>query len=252
MLQNTVSEVANLSIVSQLSDQVVARGRSYLGFKDYLELLLSACSPYEKTHTTPCPGKRNVYSANFTQDDDFYYTHHGHTYGVDTDVTDILSHTATMQFKAKSSGNCNDKKLFIPREEWLKPSPENREEIITTRRNERSTCFSENPPPYTPVQHVNVHDTQEVVNVDNIIEYTANAHLSTETSGNGEESSYSLDASLAHISGITLAGGSPRAETCHVLAAKQGNSGRKGMSFKANQTSTTWNTLTISDTARTF
>jgi hypothetical protein len=58
---------------------------------------------------------------------------------------------------------------------------------------------------------VNVHDTQ-VVNVDNIIEYTVNAHLVTETTGNVEESSYSPDALLAHMSGITPTGGSSQVD----------------------------------------
>jgi hypothetical protein len=57
---------------------------------------------------------------------------------------------------------------------------------------------------------VKVHDTQVVVNVDDIIEYTANAHLSTETSGNGEESSYSPDALLDYMSGMHLKMGIPR------------------------------------------
>jgi hypothetical protein len=44
MFQNTVSDVTDLSHVKQLSDQVVARGEPALGFDEYLELLLSACS----------------------------------------------------------------------------------------------------------------------------------------------------------------------------------------------------------------
>jgi hypothetical protein len=58
----------------------------------------------------------------------------------------------------------------------LKPSPEKREEIITTQRK-RNARFSGNPRPNAPVRRVNVHDTQEVVNVDNIIKYTENAHF---------------------------------------------------------------------------
>jgi hypothetical protein len=175
ILQNTVCEVADLSNVIQLSAQVVARGGTHLGFKEYLELLLSACPTYDKTHATPCSGLRNVYAANLIQDDDFYNTHDGCTYGVDTDVTDMLVHTTTMQFKGKPSVSRNYNSLFLPGEEWLKLSPENREEIIATRRNERDARFSGNPRQKAPVQRVNVHDTQEVVNIDDIIDYTANA-----------------------------------------------------------------------------
>jgi hypothetical protein len=61
------------------------------------------------------------------------------------------------------------------------------------RRHDRNARFSENPRPNAPVSCVTVHDTQEVVNGDIIIEYTSNAHLSTDTSGNGKESSFSPD-----------------------------------------------------------
>jgi hypothetical protein len=96
ILNNTVSGVADLSNVKQLSDQVVTRGLTHLGFKEYLELLLSACSTYDKTHATPRFGQRNVHAANLTQGDDFYNAHDCYTYGVDTDVTNILAHTSTM------------------------------------------------------------------------------------------------------------------------------------------------------------
>jgi hypothetical protein len=98
MLHNTVSDVDHLSNVKSLSDQIVARGGTHLGFKEYLEFLLSVLSTYDKTHATPRSGKQNVYAANFTQDDDFYDAHDGYTYGVDTDATNILAHTTTMQF----------------------------------------------------------------------------------------------------------------------------------------------------------
>lgn len=234
MLQNNVSDVASLSNVKQLCDQVVARGGSHLGFKEYLYLLLLAYSAYKKIHTTPRSGHPNVYAANFTQDDDFYYAHDGYTYGVDTDVTDILAHTTTIQFKGKPSGNGNYKSLFIPRKQLLKLSPENRKEIISTRRNERNVRFIENPRPNLPEPRVNVHNTQEIVNVKDFIEYKANAYLDTDPSGNGEESSYSPDEILARMSGITPIGGSSQAGICHVLAAKQGNSGRNGRTFGIN------------------
>jgi hypothetical protein len=42
-----------------------------------------------------------VYAANFTKDYDFYYAHDGYTYGVKTDISDIIDHTTTMQFELK-------------------------------------------------------------------------------------------------------------------------------------------------------
>jgi hypothetical protein len=64
MLQNTVDDVAGLASVKQLSDQVVARGDAPLDFDAYIELLLSACSTYDKSHATTRSGQRNVYSTS--------------------------------------------------------------------------------------------------------------------------------------------------------------------------------------------
>jgi hypothetical protein len=83
------------------------------------------------------------------------------TYGVDVDDTDNLAHTKTMQFKAKPSGRHNDKLVFILGEEWLKLSPDKREEIIASRRNKRNARFSGNPRPNALVRRVNVHDAQD-------------------------------------------------------------------------------------------
>jgi hypothetical protein len=105
---------------------VVARGGANLGFEEYLELLLSACSIYDKMHATPRSGQRNVYATSVEHDDNFFDAQDGYTYVLDTDVTDILAHATDMRFKGSASSNRNDKSLFIPREDWLKLTPEKR------------------------------------------------------------------------------------------------------------------------------
>jgi hypothetical protein len=247
MLQNTVGDIADLANVKQLSDQVVASGGANLGFKEYLEFLLSACSSYDKTHATPRSGQRNVYTTNVEHDDNFFDAQDAYTYGVDTDVTDILAHATDMRFKGSASSNRNDKSPFVPREDWLKLTPEKREDILAKRRAERSSQAGGSLRPNIPARRVNIHDTQEVVNLDDIIEYTANTHVSMESSGDGEElyAPYTL---LAHMPGQTSSGESAQAAICHVMAAKQGNGCRKGRSVKVNEASTTPDTLTIADT----
>jgi hypothetical protein len=101
--------------------------------------------------------------------------------------------------------------------------------------------------PNIPARRVNIHDTQEVVNLDDIIEYTTNTHVSVENSGEGEEL-YAPDTPLAHMSGQTSCGESAQADIRHVLAAKQGNDSRKGRSVKVNEAYTTPDMLTIADT----
>jgi hypothetical protein len=64
MLQNTVDDVAGLAIVKKLSDQVVARGDAPLDVDAYIELLMSACSTYDKSHAIPRSGQPNVYSTS--------------------------------------------------------------------------------------------------------------------------------------------------------------------------------------------
>jgi hypothetical protein len=50
MLQNAVSDVNELACVKQIGDQDVARGKPPLDFESYLQLLLSACSAYDRNH----------------------------------------------------------------------------------------------------------------------------------------------------------------------------------------------------------
>jgi hypothetical protein len=114
----------------------------------------------------------NVHAANLTQDDDFYNAQDGYTYVLGTDVIDILSHPYT-QFQGKPSINCNDKMIFIPRDDWSKLSTENQEEIIFSCCTKRNARVRGNQRPKTPVQRVNVHDTQELANVNDIIENTS-------------------------------------------------------------------------------
>ena len=121
MLQNTVSDVTDLSHVKQLSDQVVARGEPALGFEEYLELLLSACSTYDKNHVTPRSGQRNVYSTTIEHDNDFIDAQDGVVFGVDTDVSDLLAHVTDLKPRGNSVTQ-NNKSSFIPRDEWLKLS----------------------------------------------------------------------------------------------------------------------------------
>jgi hypothetical protein len=48
MLQNAVGDVTELVHVKQIGDQAIARGNPLLTYENYMELLLSACSTYDK------------------------------------------------------------------------------------------------------------------------------------------------------------------------------------------------------------
>jgi hypothetical protein len=128
MPKNSVGDVADLANVKQLNGQVVAQGGPDLGFDGYLDLLLSTCSMCDKLHTTPHSGQRQVYATSMGYDT--YSADNGVTYGVKTDVQEILAYAADMRYKAPLVPNKNGDSPFIPRDEWMKLAPEKREEII--------------------------------------------------------------------------------------------------------------------------
>jgi hypothetical protein len=140
MLQNTVGDVTDLANVKQLGDQIIARGGPSLDFEGYLELLLSACSTYDKNYATPNKaGPRNVYTTDITHDvtnEALYDAHSTEVYHVDTDISDIVVYETDTRPKSNS--------LFLPREEWLKLSQEKRDELISERRKERALQYGSN------------------------------------------------------------------------------------------------------------
>jgi Reverse transcriptase (RNA-dependent DNA polymerase) len=246
MLQNSVGDVPDLANVKQLSDQIVARGENQLGVEGYLELLLSACSTYDKKHaSTRPPGQRNVYNVNTEMDDDGFYDANSNNdvFHVDTDVTDILAHSSNVRSQSSLTSRGSSMSSFIPKTEWMNMSPEQREEILAKRRKERglqnNTQLS---------RHVNAHDTQEVVNLDDIIEYMINTHvLSTETDVAEAATTATSDTLLAHMAGRSSTGTSP-GDIRKVLASKQGPT-NKNKTIKSNETALTApETLTVDDT----
>jgi hypothetical protein len=113
-LQNKLRDVTDLSHVENLRDQVVARGEPDLGFEEYMELLLSACSTYDKNDATSRSGQCNVYSTTFEHDDDD--AKDGVVFGVDTGVSDLLGHVTDFKPHGALIAR-HHKSSFIPRDE---------------------------------------------------------------------------------------------------------------------------------------
>ena len=118
MLQNTVSDIPDLANVKQLSDQIVARGDSPLDYAGYLELLLSACSTYDKKYATARPsGQRSAYNSSLeVAEEVFYDANCTEVFHVDTDVNEIMAYSSNLRSVNRTSSSC------IPREEWMKLS----------------------------------------------------------------------------------------------------------------------------------
>ena len=244
MLQNTVSDIPDLANVKQLSDQIVARGDSPLDYAGYLELLLSACSTYDKKYATARPsGQRSAYNSSLeVAEEVFYDANCTEVFHVDTDVNEIMAYSSNLRSVNQTSSS------FIPREEWLKLSQEKRDELIAKRRNERGLQKPPQKGKVTPARRVNVHEQNDVVNIDDIIEYTANAHVSSCLDQDIDEAtSNAPDTLLAHMAGRTPSGESA-GDIRKVLAAKQTGSGNKNKNLKANETVSVPDTLTVNNT----
>jgi hypothetical protein len=137
MLKNTVADITELQSVKKIEDYCVARGETPLGWEEYLELLLSACSQYGKAHsTTRQTQERNVHATNLAVDED-YYSHPDHTlYGIDRDLTKIYANATQTAVPGTSSGTSQ----FLPRDQWLKLTQEQRDEILAERRKSMGRC----------------------------------------------------------------------------------------------------------------
>jgi hypothetical protein len=71
--------------------------------------------------------------------------------------------------------------------------------------------------PFQPRHQVNSHYVSDMVNIDEIIDYTVNTHEIGGNNDEDEKASDSMDTLLAHMAGCSSSLGEIR----HVLAAKQ-------------------------------
>jgi hypothetical protein len=172
MLKNTVADVTDLQ---RIEDQNISRGKAPLGWEGYLELLLSACSDYDKSHNNARPAQCNIYATNVAYDVDYDYQHEDTPHGVGTDIMEIYANET-------HTTNHGSTSPFIPREQWIQLTQEQQDAILDksckTTGNSPGGCV----PSSQPVRRVNAHLLEDHVNFDDIIEYTANTHLVHEVS----------------------------------------------------------------------
>jgi hypothetical protein len=103
MLQNSVSDVNPLAYVKQIGNQDIAHGNPPLDVNSYLELLLLACSTYDKSHATSIKHNRNVYTTIVGEDNDIQSEDAGgneqyyEAFTVDTYISEVLAYASTMR-----------------------------------------------------------------------------------------------------------------------------------------------------------
>jgi hypothetical protein len=127
MLKNTVADVTDLQSVKRIEYQKIARVKAALGREEYLELLLSACSDYDKSHNTARPAQRNIYATNVAYDAVYNYQHEDTPHGVGPDIMEIYAN-------ATHTTNHGSTSPFIPREQWIQLTQEQCDAILDKRR----------------------------------------------------------------------------------------------------------------------
>jgi hypothetical protein len=153
-------------------DQSIARGKPPLVWEEYLELMLSACSDYDKSHTIAHQAQRNIYATNVENEVDYNYPHEDATHGVIMEIYADVTHTT----------NLGSTSPFIPLEQWIQLAQEKRDVIFDKRLKTTGSPPGGRVPSNQPMRRVNAHLMEGHVKLDDIIEYTINTPLVHEES----------------------------------------------------------------------
>jgi hypothetical protein len=248
MLQNAVGDATELAYVKQIGDQDIARGHPALAYDGYMELLLSACSTYDKKITLPGKQKRAVYATAITNDDGDYPFDDNpdgeyEVFKVDTDISDIMVHASNTNRFGSQQGTGN-KSTFLPREEWNKLTQEKKDELIAKRRQERMKNSNGNYKPFQPSRQVNLHEIEDMVNLDDIVDYTVNNHtIASSDEQDPKDVTTNDDVLLAFMAG--RGSDTSPGDIRHVLAADR--SSNKNKTRKANETNSAPSTFQVGD-----
>ncbi|MFA9289401.1 MAG: reverse transcriptase domain-containing protein, partial [Weeksellaceae bacterium] len=234
-----------LAYVKQIGDQDIARGNPPLLYDSYMELLLSACSTFDKKITLPGKQKRAVYTTTVETDPDMYQSGNNDegyaVYNIDTDISDIMMVNST---NTSSDGQSTSSALSrVPRDEWDKLTQEQRDRLIAKRRQERMNQRNGNRKPFQAKRQANVHDVSDVVNLDDFIDYEVMNHdvgkiETDDIKGNVDDG----DTLLAYMAGRTSSAGDIR----QVLAANS-TPEKKYKSRKANESVSAPSTVQVGD-----
>jgi hypothetical protein len=101
MIQNAVGEVTELAHVKQMADLGIANRNKALTYNTYVDLLLEACSTFDKRLALPGRQKRVVYSSVISDNDlDYPYGHADEgqyeAYQGYTDILEIIAYASNV------------------------------------------------------------------------------------------------------------------------------------------------------------
>jgi hypothetical protein len=181
-LQNAIGDVTELLYIKKIGDQDVAKGHPALTYDSYMELLLVACSTYDKKLSLPGKQKLAIYKTEIDQHDNTYYlfddTYNGvyEAYRVDTDISEIMANVSDTNRYGSISNLGKTQSTFLPRNEWDKLSQEQKDQLIAKQRQEQMNQNSYKSKSSHATCQANTHCVADTVNIDDIIDYAVNNH----------------------------------------------------------------------------
>jgi hypothetical protein len=219
MIQNAVGEVTELAHVKQLADLGGANGNKALTYDTYVDLLLEACSTFDKQRALPGRQKRAVYSSVLSDNDlDYPYDHADDSqykvYNVDTDISEIMAYAANSNGISNRSGSNSQASNRVPYADWIKMTQEQCDQLIAKRNQERLAKAGGNSKSFAPRQLANIHDVDTFVDLDHIIDYATMRLEMVVLDSNNNVSMRMVDQSswLAYMAGQKSSCGDGRAE----------------------------------------
>jgi hypothetical protein len=159
--------------VKHNGDQDITRGNPPLVYEKFVELLLSACSICDKKIVLPGKQKRALYATELDSDT---YNANYENYRVGTDVADIMVNATDTN---RSGHRQEYGKTFVPWDQWIKLSQEQKDKHIAECQQERMDSNNGKLRTSYPPHQANAHEVDEVVDIDHIIAYTMLNHDGT-------------------------------------------------------------------------
>jgi hypothetical protein len=136
---------------------------------------------------------------------------------------------------------------FIPGDQWIKLSQEQKDNLISDRQKERRTSSNGKPRTAYPPRQASAHDVDEVVDIDVIIDYTMLNHDANADDDDDKGNTTDSDSLLSYMAGRSSLAG----DICKVIKTKTKSPNKvnsaAGTSCKVNASKSTPSAIQVDD-----
>jgi hypothetical protein len=164
-----------------LADLGIANGNKALTYDSYVDLLLEACSTFDKRWELPGRQKRALYSSLFSDNDLAYPYDHSYdgqyeAYQVDTDISEIMAYASKVNKISNRPGMSNQASNRVPYADWIQMTQEQCDQLIAKKNQKRLANAGGNSKSLAPPRHANMHNVDTFVDLDHLIDYATMKH----------------------------------------------------------------------------